>query len=276
MKIGLAVATADAPASAFVALRGNLSECVDQCAAMGFDGVELALRHATQVNLQQLHRHLRATGMEVPCLSTGQVFAVDGLSFTHPESQIRQRAIDRVLQVIELAGELGSMVNMGRVRGLLTEGDELASRQRCLDCIAHCADRAETLGVDLIIEPVNRYELNFVNSCDEGADLIRESGRQCLRLMPDTFHMNIEDTSFDQALRDNGPLIGYVHVADSNRLAPGWGHLPFDPIFSTLQAIGYDGWVTAEILPRPNPHDAAVQALHFLRSRLPTAARTTL
>lgn len=266
MKIGLAVSTSDAPPDAFVALRGDLEDCIDRCAEMSYDGVELALRHVSQVRLPQVRQRLAATGLQVPCISTGQVFAVDGLCFTHPDSHVRQHAVERIVGFIHLAAEFGAMVNMGRVRGMLTEGKEHIGRQHFLDCLTECADVAEALGVSLIIEPVNRYELNFINSCAQGADLIRETARRCLRLMPDTFHMNIEDASFHHALTTTADLIGYVHVADSNRLAPGWGHLPFPAIFATLQRIGYHDWITAEILPLPDPHQAASQAIRFLRS----------
>jgi hypothetical protein len=37
-----------------------------------------------------------------------------------------------------------------------------------LDCLARCADIAEQAGVELIVEPVNRYEVNFINNCTGG------------------------------------------------------------------------------------------------------------
>src|SRR5665213_1632835 len=61
--------------------------------------------------------------------------------------------------------------------------------------------------------------------------------------------MNIEDASFRDALVGARHFIGYVHVADSNRLAPGWGHIPFDEIFGILGEINYNDWITVEILP---------------------------
>ena len=76
--------------------------------------------------------------------------------------------------------------------------------------------------------------------------------------------INIEDTWFRQSFEAARDHIGYVHVADSNRLAPGWGHMPFDEIFQVLADIGYDGYLTAEILPRPDPDSAARQAIRFL------------
>ena len=269
MKIGLAVATADALPSAFVVFRDDLCRCVDRCSAMGFDGVELALREASQVDVPALKRRLAATGMEVPCISSGQVFAADGLYFTHPEDAVRQRAVERITGMVRLAAEFGAKVNTGRVRGLVHAGESVAeAKERYLDCLNRCADVAEPLGVELIVEPVNRYEINFINDCAEGLALVKETGRACVKLMPDLFHMNIEDASFRQVFECGRDYITYVHVADSNRLAPGWGHMPFDEVFQILDDIGYAGYLTAEILPKPDPDAAARQAAEFLLARL--------
>jgi sugar phosphate isomerase/epimerase len=160
-------------------------------------------------------------------------------------------------------------VNTGRVRGLIHEGETVeTAKQRYLSCLHRCADVAEKDGVELIVEPVNRYEVNFINNCAEGLDIIKETGRPCVKLMPDLFHMNIEDASFRRAFESARDYISYVHVADSNRLAPGWGHMPFDEIFEILRDIGYDGYLTAEILPKPDPDRAAAQAAAYLLRRL--------
>jgi sugar phosphate isomerase/epimerase len=268
MKIGLAVSTADALPSAFVAFRDDLCRCIDRCADLGYDGVELALRDTSQVDVLLMKERLAATGLQVACISTGQVFAADQLYFTHPDIVVRNRAVDRIIDMIRLASEFKAKVNMGRVRGTIhAEDTPETARQRYIDCVCRCADIAEPLGVELLVEPVNRYEVNFINNCAKGVDLIRESGRRGSRLMPDTFHMNIEDPSFRDALLRAREFIGYIHVADSNRLAPGWGHMPFDEIFMALEDIGYDDWITVEILPEPDPDSAARQAVQFLRSR---------
>lgn len=267
MKIGLAVSTADALPSAFVAMRDDLDRCIDRCADLGYDGVEFALRHPSQVDVPRTKQRLTATGLQVPCISSGQVFAADHLYFTHPDASVRDQAVERIIDMIRLAAEFGAMVNTGRVRGVIHDGEAPdTARRRYLDCIHRCADIAEPLGVDLIVEPVNRYEVNFINNCTEGLEIVRETGRRCVRLMPDVFHMNIEDASFRDALTAARDFIGYLHVADSNRLAPGWGHMPFGEIFGILEDIGYDGWITAEILPKPDPDSAARQAVGYLRA----------
>jgi len=268
MKIGLAVSTVDALPSAYVVYRDDLCRCIERCADLGYDGVELALRDASQVEVQRIKQRLAATGLEVPCISTGQVFAADHLYFTHPDVVVRDRAVERIIDMIRLASEFNAKVNIGRVRGMIHPEDSPdVARQRYIDCVCRCADIAEPLGVELLVEPVNRYEVNFINNCTQGVELIRESGRRGVRLMPDTFHMNIEDASFYDAFLAARDFISYVHVADSNRLAPGWGHIRFDEIFRGLGEIGYNDWITVEILPEPNPDAAAQQAVKFLRSR---------
>lgn len=269
MKIGLAVAPADALPSAFVVFRGDLCRLIDRCAGLGYDGVELALLHASQVDVPAVKRRLAATGLEIPCISSGQVFAADRLYFTHPDAAVRDAAVDRITGMIRLAAEFGAKVNTGRVRGFVAEGETLATaRLRFLDCLHRCADVAEPLGVELVVEPVNRYEINFLNNCTEGYEMVKASGRSSVKLMADLFHMNIEDASFRKAFEAAKDCITYVHVADSNRLAPGWGHLPLDELFEILEDIGYDGYLTAEILPHPDPDSAAAQAVRELSSRV--------
>jgi sugar phosphate isomerase/epimerase len=89
-----------------------------------------------------------------------------------------------------------------------------------------------------------------------------------LGLMPDVFHMNIEDAQIGATLVQYAHLIRYVHLADSNRLAPGQGHLDFDDVFDGLKSGGFDGWVAIEILPRPDPDTAALQAAEYVLPRV--------
>jgi len=83
--------------------------------------------------------------------------------------------------------------------------------------------------------------------------------------MPDIFHMNIEDASITDSLREAGDKISYVHFADSNRWAPGQGHLNFPEIIGVLKSISYDRFVTVEMLPKPDPDSAARMAIDYLR-----------
>jgi sugar phosphate isomerase/epimerase len=156
------------------------------------------------------------------------------------------------------------------VRGFIAEGETAETAEgRFAEAVREIAAHARPKGVDLILEPVNRYEINFINSVDEGAELMERLAIPGLKLMPDVFHMNIEDASIEGNLQKYIAHIAYVHFADSNRLAPGWGHLDFGSIVQALTEVGYAGWTSVEILPKPDPDSAAQQAIQHLRKFIP-------
>lgn len=260
MKLSVAIAGSEAPPSAFVVWRG-FENSIAKAADMGYHGVELALKTAEDVDPDQIATWLSKRSMEVSCISTGQVFAILGLYFTHPDPSARERVVDVFRGLIHLAKNFGKLVNVGRARGFVAEDQTVNEAERLfVDTARRICDIAGENGVSIVIEPVNRYEINFVNNLDEGAALLAKVKRDNLGLMPDVFHMNIEDARIGESLARHGNLVKYVHLADSNRLAPGWGHLDFDDVFDGLRRGGFDGWAAIEILPRPDPDSAARQA----------------
>jgi 5-keto-L-gluconate epimerase len=267
MKLALAIADTHALPSAFVVFRG-FRESIPKAARLGYDGVELALKTAAEVDRRQLAAWLRETGMEVSCISTGQVFADLGLMFTDPDSARRERLSEIFRGLIDLAADFGRMVNIGRVRGRIGDEPRAIAEARFIAMAQSLCDYAAGKGVTLLLEPVNRYEIDFVNRVSEGAELLGRVDRPNLMLMPDVFHMNIEDATIGGELARHVESIGYVHLADSNRLAPGWGHTDFDDIFGHLAQAGYDGWAAVEILPQPDPDAAARQAAEYLHPRI--------
>lgn len=265
LKTAVTIAGKDAKASAFVVWRGFESS-IRKAAEYGYDGVELALKSADDIEAASLRTWLRTYQMEVSCITTGQVFADRGLYFTHPDAQMRKKTIEVFSELINLAEEFGGIVNVGRTRGYIQPGQ---TRQEAeilfVDTLRTLCDRAALRGVKLIIEPVNRYEINFVNNLDEGAKLLKKVQRDNCGLHADTFHMNIEDDRIDESLIRNGSWIQYVHLADSNRLAPGLGHIDFEQVFGALKQIHYDGWLSVEILPGTDPDDMAKKAIRYIK-----------
>jgi sugar phosphate isomerase/epimerase len=268
IRLAVAVASAGAPPSALVVWRG-FEASMDKAARLGYDGVELALRDAGEVDAATIARQLAQRHLACPCISTGQVFAVLGLHFADADPARRRRVVAVFGDLIDLAAELGAMVNIGRARGFVADGQTLQdTRGRFIDVAREVAAYARTRGVTLILEPVNRYEINFINTLAEAADLLEATGAPNMALMPDVFHMNIEDRTIGGELERFGPRVAYIHLADSNRLAPGEGHLDFDDVFASLRRIGFDGWAAVEILPKPDPDTAAAQAIAYLKPYL--------
>ena len=266
IKLALAVAPENALMSAFVVFRDKLELSLKKAAKLGYDGVELALLNKNQVDLSTVKRILKETGLEIPMVSTGQIFADTGVNFTHPLKEKRDKAVSDFLGLMEVASELDAMINIGRLRGELHA--DSPSEELFMECMNIAMDRADELGVTVVLEPVNRYEINFLNTCGESADVIRRLGRDNLGMMPDVFHMNIEDPSIEGTFWKYSEMVKYIHFADSNRWAPGRGHLDFQSIISSIKQFGYDGWVSAEILPYPEPDQAAYEAITTLRKYL--------
>jgi sugar phosphate isomerase/epimerase len=267
MKLALAIADTNAHPSAFVVFRG-FEASIAKAARLGYHGVELALKHPDEVDRVRLRGWLKEAGIEVSCISTGQVFAGLGLMCTDPNPQKRQQLRGLLRGLIDLAQEFGGLVNLGRVRGRIGDDPRAEAEARFIEMARDLCDYAATRDVTLILEPVNRYEIDFINSVEEGVDLMRKVGRANMKLMPDVFHMNIEDKTIGPELARWIHYVGYIHFADSNRLAPGQGHTDFDAILRDLAAARYDGWISVEILPKPDPDTAARQAAEFLRPRV--------
>jgi sugar phosphate isomerase/epimerase len=264
MKLSIAIASEKALPSAFVVFRG-FEDSILKAAELGYDGIELALKDASEINKRSLESLLNQTGLQVSCISTGQVYTDTGFMFT--DADIRKRKeVKRIFRgIIDLAADFGRLVNIGRVRGQIGKDGAEAAERRFTETIYELCNYASSKGVGLALEPVNRYEINFINSVEEGVRLLKKVNHPNLKLMPDVFHMNIEDTKMGEELLRHSRHIAYIHLADSNRLAPGWGHTDFADIFAHLETAKYQGWLSVEILPEPDPFMAAKQAINFLK-----------
>jgi len=173
---------------------------------------------------------------------------------------VRAAAVERLCGHVELAAQLGAAVILGGIRGQL----EGRPREAAVDAVRACARAATARGVELLLEPINRYETDFVNSVDEGLALVEEVGEPSLGILADTFHMNIEEARLGDAIVRAGERLRYVHVVDSNRHAPGRGHVDFGEVLDALGRIGYEGPLVAEVLPRPDDAAAAADSASFL------------
>ncbi|GGG92182.1 hypothetical protein GCM10007415_28650 [Parapedobacter pyrenivorans] len=263
MKLSVAIAGEHALPSAFVVFRG-FEKSIQKAAELGFNGVELALRRAEEINPSYLRSMLDVHGIEVSCISTGQVYADGGLRLTHENIEKRNDTVLIFKELIDLAAEFGQIVNIGRVRGSIGNKPREEVEALFVDVAQELCTYALKRDVTLILEPVNRYEIDFIVSVREGVALMKKIGMPNMMLMPDVFHMNIEDVTIGPELAKHIDHIKYIHIADSNRLAPGQGHLDFKNILDNLLQVGYDGWLSLEILPNPDPDTAARQAADFV------------
>ncbi|GIV79937.1 sugar phosphate isomerase/epimerase [Litorilinea aerophila] len=154
---------------------------------------------------------------------------------------------DCVTMVKELDGTVMSIVpsEVGKIQ---PQADPDTEWRWAVEGLREINDHAKQAGIRIAIEPLNRFETNFLNRHDQALLLAKEVGENC-GVCLDAFHMNIEEANFRQALLNTGALLYDLHVADNNRMAPGMGALNWRDIVGTLREIGYDGALTVEFVP---------------------------
>ena len=264
MKLGIVLSTQAAKFSA-LAYKGQLVENATKISKLGFDGIELAIRDPQVVNISDIKSLLSKLDLTVPAIGTGQAFGEDGLSFVNPDENIRRKAIERIKAQMQLAESLGAMVIIGLIRGFRDKEVSVHQTENWLvEALRECAQHNDR--VKLIIEPINRYECDLICTVQEGMELMERIEYSNVGLLLDTFHMNIEEPSIYESIKMAKDRLYHFHIADSNRWYPGAGHLDFPQIIDTLKQIKYKGFVSAEILPQPDPDVAAKRTVDFMRN----------
>jgi len=260
------VAAAEAGMSEPVLFRGDILASAQKALDMGYAAIEFHARRSSELDGDALQAFCEKTGFAVSALATGLAKRVDGLNFIDDDAQVRDAAVERVKGFIDLAARLGSGVILGSLRGMIPdkENREIQDR-RFLECMKQLLERAEQKGVDLLLEVINRYENNYLNTVAETLAYIQPLNSDRVKVHVDTFHMNIEETDMAAAVESCGDKLGYIHVADNTRLAVGTGTINFKAVLDAARRIGYTGYVSVECLPVPDGEAAARASLKALQ-----------
>jgi sugar phosphate isomerase/epimerase len=250
-----------------VALKSNLEENLRKLSNLGFDGVELAVRNPVEINVDRVKKVVDDNHLEIVAIGTGQAWGDEGLSFTEPEPDIRKKAVERIKLHIKTFADIKPQIIIGLIRGLNRTGlPENQVMDWMVECFQECADYASNYpGVILALEPINRYETSLINNISEALDFLKMVKRDNVKILIDTFHMNIEEPDIVESIKKASNNISHVHFADSNRWAPGWGHLDFTKIIEVLKEIGYDGYISAEIMAKPTPETCAEETMKLFK-----------
>lgn len=251
----------------------GLAEKARAAAAMGFDAIEL--RSSTLLNGPGLPEEARRLPLPVSsiCTNPQQDPIVEA-------REVREARLATWHKLIQLAADLGArgiiMVPIRRPQRLpdltplySSSELELALLYRILEGLVPMAERA---GVSLWLEPLNFYEAMLVCTIARALGICRHFNSPALRLMADTFHMNIMEQEPLANLRTAGHYLGHIHLSDSNRQLPGMGHLGFRKLFATLAGMGYAGYAALEAIVPANVEAATAKSLRYLRQELAEAA----
>jgi len=219
-------------------------QALDVIAASGFDGVELAITNPTLLEVSEVAEALEARGLRLLSITTGQAAALEGLSLSSSDPDIRRRAITRICDHMAFAEQFGAVVIVGSLRG--ADGDHALLQESLKECAA------SRPSVNIALEPLNRYESRLLNSIDNTMTLIESIGEDNIGVLFDTFHANIEEVSIPEAISRAGDRLVHVHLADSNRWVPGYGHFEFSQVWKALEDVSYARAIVFEPLPLPS------------------------
>lgn len=171
-----------------------------------------------------------------------------------PDREERETAIEDVKKLLEVSANIGGsglifvpIFGPPRIPDLSPYKTDLElERELLLELLADFGSHAEKVGSVLLLEPLNRYETHFVRTLAQAVEFAKEVDSPGVRIMADFFHMNIEERDIAQSIRDAGKCIHHVHLADSTRLLPGYGHTDFESGLAALKEIGYDKYMAME------------------------------
>jgi sugar phosphate isomerase/epimerase len=245
----------------------GLEDACRHAAALGFDAIEIFPPSAAVLEPTRLRAVLAEYGLRLAAVGTGAGWLCHQWSLTSEQPEVRQRAEDFIRGIIDAAGCLGAPAIIGSMQGRAASAEGRPVALNWLgEAVTRLAEHAwHRHGQQLLVEPLNRYETNLLNTLPETAAWLSGLATEHARILADLFHMNIEEADMAAALRAAGPWIGHVHFADSNRRAVGLGHSPLAPAVACLRELGYSGYLSAEIFPRPDAETAARQTIDSFR-----------
>lgn len=213
-------------------------------AAVGYkmDFIEVALLSPEKVDAAHSRRLLERHAMPAVCslgLPEGKHAS------RHPEA-----ALDFLKLALDQTAAIGAFALTGVTYGGIGERTGVPPTQGERDNIARvlveAAAYAKRLGLELGIEPVNRYENHILNTGWQAVEMVERVGADNLFIHLDTYHMNIEERGLALGILDAAKYLRYIHLSESDRGTPGSGNVRWDEIFGALKAVGFTGGLAME------------------------------
>lgn len=228
---------------------------------IGFDGVELPLFDAQDEQLKRTAQELDNVGLArtAVCVCTPEANPID------PDPAVRRTAVDHLKQRIDWCALLGVELLCGPFHsalGLLKgRGRTVEEWNWCVEVQREAALYARKAGVKLAVEPLNRFEVYFLNTNADANRLVSEVDVEGYGYLYDSFHSNIEERDIYQGFTTNVSGINHIHISENDRGIPGKGHVHWAETFRAIRDSNYDGWLTIEAFGRALPDLAAATCI---------------
>jgi sugar phosphate isomerase/epimerase len=238
---------------------------LSKLAGVGFDSVEM-YGEPSEVDTRRTLDVIKSYGMTV-CGVTGMWGGISSEGWKRrllsQDPGILKAAMDYVRDCVRLCNEMGGRQfnvclfadehsSTDRTHKITSDAEKEKTTSRVIRVLAELSTYSQDLGVTLLLEPLNRYSTPYCATAKDAARIRKLVDMEGLKIMLDTFHMNIEEDSFDSALQSVHPYLRHMHFADNNRKMPGFAHIDFAAVSKALARTGFNQFVTFE----PNIPDA--------------------
>jgi sugar phosphate isomerase/epimerase len=244
-------------------------------AEAGYDGIELApftltadVRHLGAAERRDVRATAARTGLEIMGLHWLLV-SPTGLSLTSPEASVRQATAEYLIALVDFCGDLGGTVmTLGSPKQRRNaEGDSLeTTAARFLAGVRPALDRAQERGIVICLEPLPPPEANFLLTLAEAVELIHSLSHPAAKTNFDVKSASWENQPLPELFARYAPYIAHFHANDTNLRGPGSGVTDYRPLLSTMQKVGYAGYISVEPFDySPDPETVAAQSLEYLR-----------
>ncbi len=224
-----------------------IEKTIARISSQGYDALEIE-GSPEKYNTKYVRRLLRKNNLK--CWGSVTLMMGDRNLVAKDEAQ-RAKSIQYVKDVVTMVKELdGTMVSVvpATVGKIVPDGRPQEEWTWAVEAMKECYEFAKAAGIQLGIEPINRFETYFINRASQALALAEATSSDC-GVCLDIFHMNLEESDYYAAIHQvKDRLVGF-HVADNNRFAPGMGTLDWVEIIATLKEVGYDGALSVEFCP---------------------------
>ena len=223
---------------------------IRKASRLGFDVLEIAAHHINNYSPSQL-AEIRQCAKDHNIILTAGIGPSKEKNLSSPDESIRKAGSEFFRETLTNIAKLDVHVIGGALYSYWPIDyskpvDKAGDRARGIEGVRGIADFANNLGINLCLEVLNRFENHVLNTAAEGVAFVQEVAKPNVKVMLDTFHMNIEEDSIGGAIRTAGPLLGHLHTGECNRRVPGKGRVPWREIGEALRDIGYNGTVVME------------------------------
>jgi D-psicose/D-tagatose/L-ribulose 3-epimerase len=236
-------------------------DLIDRAKDFGFSVFEIGLRNLAAIDPTAIRRRAEAADMAL----IGSMGLPNDKGLATPDRSVRSQTVAFLKAAVEatrgMGGQiLGGMMYAvpGRFSGKGPTEDEI---HWIVDGLSEVAVFAQSQGVTLAVEPVNRFESYLLNTAAQAQSLVGRIGQPNVGLLLDTFHMNIEDRGIAATIRRHAKSLRHLHLNESDRGMLGNANIDWHALFAALKEVGYRGAASLETFAAPNPNLAAITSI---------------